>query len=102
MRLTPMLKISLSPIESLDSCECVRAYKDNSEREDFPHYIYHVCTLSQFGTEKCKYPGKLCRVKEEDEMFEQILGDAVDHALERITLDNLKEGEWEELNEDYT
>jgi hypothetical protein len=95
-----MLKISLSPLDGLDQCDYMRAFRDDNGREEFPYYIYHCCSLSEFGTEKCKYPGRLCRVKEEDELFEELLGDAVDHALEKITIENMKEGEWQDKEDE--
>jgi len=92
--LAPTIHLSLSPLYRLDYCEFQQAYKENEEDGTFR--LYHLCGLSETGTEECRYPARECRVKEEDELFEHMIQCAVDRALKQITMDNLKEGSWSE------
>lgn len=94
MRGAATLHLQLSPLRRLDTCEFMQAYKDTEEDGTFR--LYHLCGRSEHGTEKCSYPCRVCRVKDEDEFFEDMIQCAIDKALDKITMDNLKEGNWRE------
>jgi hypothetical protein len=94
MMYAPTLHLSLSPLFRLNQCEYQQAYKDTDEEGTF--HLYHLCGLSENGTEKCMYPSRVCRVKDEDEFFEDVIQCAIDKALIKITQDNLREGNWRE------
>jgi hypothetical protein len=97
MTQSPTLHLQMAPLDLLDSCDKQKAFKEDTG--DGKYYIYHLCTCSELGTEGCLHPAKMCRVKEEDDLFAEYVDDAAKKALAKITHYNLKEGKWREVKE---